>query len=169
MSELIAVAYDNEARASEVLQTLRKLQQDYLIDLEDAVYVTKDQAGQVHIHQSTSMAGLGAASGGFWGFLFGLIFLVPIVGLIIGAGIGALAGRASDYGIDDNFVKQLSTQLRPGTSALFILVRKSTPDKVLAEVGRYGGTVMHTTLSKETEDKLQAALKQQPQQQKKAA
>lgn len=160
MSNLIVVAYPDEYRAAEVLAALRRLNKEYLVDLDDACYVTKDAGGKIKLHQNTSLAGAGAAWGGMWGMLIGLLFFVPFLGLAIGAGLGALSGKLSDYGIDDKFAKQIATTLQPNTSAIFMLVRRATPDKVIPELSQYGGTILQTSLPKETEDKLQAALKQ---------
>lgn len=158
MSNLIVVAYPDEYRAAEVLATLRRMQKEYLVDLDDACYVTKDARGKLKLHQNTSLAGAGAAFGGMWGMLTGLLFFVPFLGLAIGAGVGALSGKLSDYGIDDNFAKRLGSTMQPNSSAIFMLVRRSTPDKVLPELAPFGGTVLQTSLPKETEAKLQEAL-----------
>ena len=160
MSNLIVVAYPDEYRAAEVLASLRRLNKEYLLDLDDACYVTKDARGKIKLHQNTSLTGAGAAWGGMWGMLIGLLFFVPFIGLAIGAGLGALSGKLSDYGIDDKFAKQIAETMQPNTSAIFMLVRKSTPDKVVPEVARFGGTILQTSLPKETEEKLQEALKQ---------
>jgi uncharacterized membrane protein len=160
MSNLIVVAYPDEYRAAEVLAALRRMNREYLIDFDDAVYVTKDARGKIKLHQNTSLAGAGAAWGGMWGMLIGLLFFVPFLGLAIGAGLGALSGKLADYGIDDNFARQLTATLQPGSSAVFVLVRSATPDKVVPEVAKFGGTILQTSLPKETEEKLQAALQQ---------
>lgn len=160
MSNLVVVAYPDEYRAAEVMAALRRLNKQYLIDLEDACYVTKDARGKIKLHQNTSLTGAGAAWGGLWGMLIGLLFFVPFLGFAIGAGIGAIGGKLSDYGIDDTFAKQLTSTLQPNSSALFVLVQRSTPDKVVPELAKYGGTVLQTSLPKETEDKLRAALEQ---------
>ncbi|MGH2514445.1 MAG: DUF1269 domain-containing protein [Ktedonobacterales bacterium] len=160
MSNLIVVAYPDEYRAAEVLAALRRLNKEYLLDFDDACYVTKDAGGKIKLHQNTSLAGAGAAWGGMWGVLIGLLFFVPFLGLAIGAGLGALSGKLTDYGIDDKFAKQIAETMQPNTSAIFVLVRKSTPDKVVPEVAKFGGTILQTSLPKETEEKLQAALKQ---------
>jgi uncharacterized membrane protein len=160
MSTLVVVEYPDQYRAAEVLASLRRMQAQYLIDLEDACYITKDDKGKLKLHQNTSLAGAGAAFGGMWGMLIGLLFFMPFLGLAIGAGLGALTGKLSDYGIDDKFAKQLTSSMEPNTSAIFVLVRKSTPDKVVPELARFGGTVMQTSLPKETEEKLQEALQQ---------
>ena len=160
MSNLVVVAYPDEYRAAEVMAALRRLNKQYLIDLEDACYVTKDARGKIKLHQNTSLAGAGAAWGGLWGMLIGLLFFVPFLGFAIGAGMGAIGGKLSDYGIDDKFAKQLTATLQPNSSAIFVLVQRSTPDKVVPELAKFGGTILQTSLPKETEDKLRAALEQ---------
>ena len=97
-------------------------------------------------------------SGGFWGSLIGLMFLNPLLGLAVGATAGAVSGALNDVGIDDNFMKELAAEMTPGSSALFVLVRKSTPDKVLEELKGTGGKILKTSLSHEDEAKLQLAL-----------
>lgn len=160
MSNLVVVAYPEEDRAEEVLKALRRLNKQYLIDFDDACYVTKDANGKVKLHQSTSLTGAGAAWGGMWGMLIGLLFFVPFLGFAVGAGMGAIAGKLSDYGIDDNMAKQIAASLKPKSSAIFVLVQRSTPDKVVPELAHFGGTVIQTSLPKETEEKLQSALDQ---------
>lgn len=160
MSELIVVAYPDVYRAAEVIAALRRLQTEYLVDLEDAVYVTKDPNGKVKLHQSVDLTTAGALEGGFWGALIGLIFFAPILGGVIGASAGALAGSASDYGIDDDFIRELSAQLAPGSSAIFVLVRKMTTDKVIPELSKFGGTLIRTSLPHDVEERIQAALSQ---------
>lgn len=111
----------------------------------------------VRVKQSQELVASGALSGGFWGLLIGLMFLEPLLG-IFGAAVGALSGALTDIGIDDNFIRELGDTIEPGTSALFILVRKSTPDKVLDELSKFEGKVLRTSLSHVDEAKLQAAL-----------
>ncbi len=158
MSTLTVIGYDDVFKAEEVRLKLRKLQAEYLIDLEDAVVVTKDQAGKVKLHQAINLTTAGAFSGGFWGTLIGMIFLNPLLGLAIGASTGAVSGALTDLGINDQFMKDLAATFKPGSSALFVLVRKATPDKVLEELKGSGGTILKTSLSHEDEAKLQAAL-----------
>lgn len=158
MSTLAVIGYDNEFKAEEVRLTLRKLQKEYLIDLEDAVVAVKDAQGNVKLHQAVNLTAAGAVGGGFWGSLIGLIFLNPLLGAAIGAVAGATSGALTDVGINDNFMKDLAAAMTPGSSALFVLVRKATPDKVLAELQGSGGKVLKTSLSHDDEAKLQAAL-----------
>ena len=158
MSDLIVVGYNDEHQAEEVRLKLLKMQHEYLVDLEDAVVAVRDKEGKVKLHQIHNLTAAGAISGGFWGALIGLLFLSPILGAAIGAGAGAIGGTLSDIGIDDNFMKELASTLQPGSSALFVLVRKMTPDKVLPQLQGVGGKILQTSLSNEDEKKLQAAL-----------
>ena len=158
MSDLIVVGYDDMFKAEEVRLKLLKMQKEYLVDLEDAVVAVKKDVGKVKLNQMYHLAASGAVGGGFWGMLIGLIFLNPILGAVVGAGAGAAAGALSDVGIDDDFMKKLAEQLQPGTSVLFVLIRKMTADKVLDELSGTGGKVLQTSLSHEDETKLQTAL-----------
>jgi uncharacterized membrane protein len=158
MSTLVAIGYDDPYKAEEVRLKLRKLQKEYLIDLGDAVVAVKDEQGKVKLHQAVSMTAAGAASGGFWGALIGLLFMNPLLGLVVGASAGAASGALTDVGINDAFMKELAATLKPGSSVLFVLVRKATPDKVLEEVKGTGGKILKTSLSHDDEAKLQAAL-----------
>ena len=167
MAELIAVTFDNRDEAGRVLDTLARLQKEYLIDLEDAVIAVRDEDGKVRLKQSIPLVGLGAASGGSWGMLWGtligMLVLNPLAGLVtgglLGAGAGALAGSLSDYGIDDNFIRSLGESFPPNGSALFLLVRKAQPEKVMDELRGFNGKVLRTSLSKEQEERLQQAIK----------
>jgi uncharacterized membrane protein len=158
MTDLIVIAFDDQFKAEEVRTKLRKMQKEYLIDLEDAVVAVKDNAGKVKLHQMYNLTAMGAVSGGFWGSLVGLIFLNPLLGMAVGAGAGAVSGALTDVGIDNSFMKQLAGDFKNGSSLLFVLVRKVTPDKVLAELQGTGGKVIKTSLTHEQEAKLQAAL-----------
>src|SRR5215467_13229753 len=158
MSTLVVVEYADMYKAEETRLLLRKLQKDYLIDLEDAVVAVKDAQGKVKLHQAVNLTAMGAVSGGFWGALIGLIFLNPLLGMAVGATAGAVSGALTDLGIDDKFMKELAATMTPGSSVLFVLVRKATPDKVLEELKGSGGKVLRTSLSHDDEAKLQAAL-----------
>jgi uncharacterized membrane protein len=158
MSTLVVIGYDDMFKAEEIRLKLLKMQKDYLVDLEDAVVAVKDEKGKVRLHQAVNLTAAGALGGGFWGTLIGLIFLNPLLGLAVGAAAGAVSGALSDVGIDDKFMKDLATNMTPGSSVLFVLVRKATPDKVLEELKGSGGNVLKTSLSHDDEAKLQAAL-----------
>jgi uncharacterized membrane protein len=160
MSTLVAIQYDDLYKAQEVRLALVKLQQEYLIDMEDAVVVTKDKNGKIKLHQTMNLTATGALSGGFWGTLIGMLFLNPLLGMAVGASTGAVSGALSDLGINDKFMKNLGDGLDNNSSILFVLVRKATPDKVVDEIKKFGGTVLQTSLTHEDETKLQAALDQ---------
>jgi uncharacterized membrane protein len=160
MADLIAVTFDDETTAFEMRAELAKLQKEYLIDMDDIVVVTRDDAGKVKLHQAVNLTAAGAVGGSFWGLLIGMLFLNPLLGMAVGAGAGALSGKLTDIGIDDKFMKELGENLPKGGSALFTLVKRSTPDKVLErlEPFRGKGKVLRTSLSKESEDELRAFL-----------
>lgn len=157
-STFVAVAYDDIYTAQEVRLRLLRMQKEYLIDLEDAVVAVRDEKGKVKLHQIHNMTAAGAVSGSFWGLLIGLIFMNPLLGLAAGAAGGAISGALTDIGIDDNFMKNLATELKPGSSVLFVLVKHFTPDKVLVELEGTGGRLLKTSLSHEDEVKLQEVL-----------
>ena len=157
MSDLIVIGFKDEFKADEVLLDLRKLEREYLIDLEDAVVVIRNKEGKVKIKQTQELVTSGALEGGFWGLLLGLIFFHPMLA-IVGVAAGAISGVLTDIGIDDNFIREISNTIESGTSAIFVLARKSTPDKVLDELSKFEGKVLRTSLSKEDEAKLQAVL-----------
>ena len=158
MSKLVVLAFNEEQKAEEVRLALLKMQKEYLIDLEDAVVVVKNDEGKLKLHQSVPLVAVGASQGSFWGLLIGLLFGVPILGVLSGAAFGALSGKLSDYGIDDKFIKNLGETIEPGSSALFVLVKKATPDKVLEELSKFEGKVLKTSLTADAEAELATAL-----------
>ena len=154
------IAFDEEHRAFEMRAELVKLQKEYLVKMEDAVVVTKDKEGKVKLHQAVNLTAAGAVGGTFWGMLIGMIFLNPLLGAAVGAGAGALSGKLRDIGISDDFMKELGETLKNNTSALFVLVRKVTPDKVLEELKDFKGKVLKTSLTKDKEEELREVLEQ---------
>jgi uncharacterized membrane protein len=158
MSNLVAVAYPDRETAEEVMGTLGRLQKEHSIELEDAVIVTRDDKGKVKLHQSRKLAASGAVGGALWGGLIGLIFFVPLFGMALGAATGAATGALTDVGVDDNFMKELGEKLQPGGAAVIVLIRRSTPDKVLPEIARFGGDVIHTSLDNDAEERLREIL-----------
>ena len=166
MSNLVVFDFDGIHTADEVLNKLRSLQKEYLIDLEDACVVEREKGGKIHIKQAVNLTALGASAGGLrgamWGMLVGLLFMNPLagmaVGAIAGAGAGALSGSLADYGIRDDFIKKLAETIPEGSSALFVLFRNVTEDKVFPEIEPYKPRVLKTSLSNEAEAKLKAAV-----------
>jgi uncharacterized membrane protein len=162
MSNLIAVAYDSPETAQQVLGTLAELQKEKTIELEDAVIVTRNEDGKVKLHQSLPGAGAGAAGGALWGGLIGMLFFVPLFGMALGAATGAASGAAADLGIDDQMMKDMGEKLEPGGALLVLLVRRSTPDKVIPEIKGYGGHLVQSSLSAEAEERLREAVEATP-------
>jgi uncharacterized membrane protein len=158
MSDLIVIGFDSVNKADEVLQKLVGLQKEHLIDLEDAAVVTRGENGKCQVKQAMNLTAAGAAGGSFWGLLIGLLFLHPLLGVIAGATAGAISGSLADFGINDKFIEELGETLQNGTSALFVLVRKATPDKVIDELTSYDPKVLHTSLSIKEETALKEAL-----------
>jgi len=156
MSTLVVAGFNNAADAFQMRAALAQMQTQYLIEMEDAVVVTRDEKGAVQLHQAANLTAAGAVSGAFWGTLIGLLFLNPLMGAVVGAGSGALSGKLADLGINDQFMKDLGATLTSGSSALFVLVRKSTPDKVLEGLKPFVGKarVLQTSLTKDKEDEL---------------
>lgn len=160
MSKLIAITFKDHATAFELRADLVAMQKEYLMTLDDAVVVTRNEQGQPKLHQATNLTAVGAASGGWWGLLIGLIFLNPILGTAIGAGTGALTGALSDVGIDDRFMKDVGKSLEPNHAAVFVLVRDLTEDKVLEGLQKYRGKgkIFTTSLSRKDEQALRDIL-----------
>lgn len=166
MADLVVLDFDGTDTADAMLTKLRSLKKQELIDLLDACVVVHPEGGEVQIKQSVNLTALGASSGlgtgALVGTLAGLLMLNPLAGFALGglagAAMGALSGRMSDFGINDEFIKELSATIPPGTSALFLLIAKATPDKVIAEVEEFRPRVLKTSLSQEQEDALRQAL-----------
>jgi uncharacterized membrane protein len=158
MADLIAIGYPDEATGDEAAAEARRLAQDLIIQPDAIAVIVRDKEGNYHTHTSHHMGGGGATWGMFWGFLFGLLFFIPVLGMAIGAGMGALMGKISKTGIDKAFQDQVRGMIQPGTSCLFLMVEKVTPDKAVEAMSKYGGTVIKTSLSKDDEQALQDAL-----------
>jgi uncharacterized membrane protein len=157
MSELVVVAFDNELGAAEMRDALIELQKQRLVTLDDAAVVVRQSDGKVKVKQAVNLVGAGALGGAFWGMLIGLLFWMPWAGLVVGALSGVFGGALSDYGVDDGFVKEVGNTIQPGHSALFLLIREATPDKLLDELKQFNGKILQTSLSKEAEAKLKEA------------
>jgi len=158
MTNLVVVSFDDQNTAFEVRAVLARMQREYLLEMSDVVVVTKNENDKIQLHQATNLTASGAVYGGFWGTLIGLLFFNPLIGAAVGAGAGALSGALSDIGINDNFMKDIGKTLTTNTSAIFVLVRKSTPDKVLDGLKQFKGKVIQTSLTKDSEEELQKVL-----------
>lgn len=164
MSQLIVFTYNSEGQAATVLQKVTDLSKQHLIGVQDAAVIVKDANGKVKVKQTmeSMVKGRNIVSAGFWGLLIGLIFGGPIFLALLSMGLSALFGRSLDVGVDNQFIKDVGNDLAPGNSALFLLSNEITVDKVADALREYGGTLYHTSLSKEAEENLTRALDHAP-------
>ena len=158
MADLIAIGYPDETTATAAADEANRLARDLIIQPDAIAVIIRDKDGGYHVHTNHHVVGAGATWGLFWGFLFGILFFVPFFGMAIGAGLGALMGKIEKSGLDKEFINQVRDMLQPGTSALFIVVEKVTPDKAVAAMSKFGGTVLKSSLSEDAEKELQEAL-----------
>jgi len=158
MSDLVVIEFPSEAKAEEVRDKLLDMQNDYLIELEDAVIAIKKPNGRIKLNQLFHPAAAGAAYGSLWGLLVGMIFLMPLAGVVLGTASGAISGALTDVGINDQFMRDVAATLQSGNAALFLLIRKVTADKVLAGLKGVGGKVLRTSFDQTKENALREAI-----------
>ena len=158
MADLIAIGYPDEGTAAQAEAEAHRLAKELIIQPDAIASIVRDEEGKFRVSTSHHPVGAGASWGMFWGLLFGILFFVPFLGLAVGAGLGAVMGKIAKSGIDRQFQDQVRAMLEPGTSALFLVVEKVTPDKAVAALSRYGGTVLKSSLSHDAEKELQEAL-----------
>lgn len=155
MSNLFVVAYDDLATAQQVRDKLLSMNREHLVELDDIVVVERRaKDGKVKLHQTVNHAATGAVGGALWGSVIGLLFLVPLLGAAVGAAAGAAGGAATDTGVNDDFMRELSENLRPGAAAVFVLVKQAARDKVVPELAQFGGQLVQTSLSHDEENQL---------------
>jgi uncharacterized membrane protein len=158
MAELIVIGYDDEETAAKAAAEVERLAADLIIEPESVAVLTRDMDGRYRVHTNHHPVAEGATWGMLWGALFGLIFFIPLVGFAIGGAMGALLGAFAKVGVDKQFQTEVRDMVQPGTSALFLIVDKMTSDKALEALGKFGGRVLKTSLSKDAERQLQEAL-----------
>jgi uncharacterized membrane protein len=158
LAELIAIGYPDETTAAAAGKEAESLAQDLIIQPDAIAVIVRDKQGEYHVTTNHHPVAGGTTWGMFWGLLFGMLFFVPVLGLAIGAGLGALMGKLEKAGIDKQFQQQVKDMVKPGTSALFLVIEKATPDKAVAAMSKYGGTVLKSSLSETAEKDLQTAL-----------
>jgi uncharacterized membrane protein len=154
MSTIIAIAYPNKEIADEVYTTVNRLQAMGLMDLMDACVALKKENGKVKLEQAFNLPMIGAANGIFLGALVGLFFMVPGLGAVAGIIAGSIGGILTDIGLNDQFMKDLSSEVQTGNSVLFLYVRDATVDRVVPEIAQHGGKILYTSLSVEQEKQL---------------
>jgi uncharacterized membrane protein len=158
MSNLVAIAYPDLDTARTVAEELQQLTTEKSIALDDMVVIERCDDGKVKLHQSRNTTGGHAAGGAVWGMMIGFVFLAPLLGAAVGAASGAAIGKQKDLGVEDDFMDRLGVQLSNGGAAVVVLVRESTPEKVVPRISQFGGTVVQTSLAPDREAELQAAL-----------
>lgn len=159
MSNLIVMTFDDPNEAGRVRETLRSAQRADYLSLDDSAVVVRDADGKLHVKNETDRGvKIGAVGGGLLGLMIGGIFF-PLAGLLVGALAGGLLGATVDLGIDKKFVKEVSEDLQPGASALFVIVRDANPEVAMAALKPYQGTVRYTSLTPDAEEELRRILK----------
>jgi uncharacterized membrane protein len=159
MPDLIVIAFEDMEEAGKLRETLRSAERTDYISLDDSAVVVKDEDGKVHVKNEMDRGvKIGAVGGGLLGLLLASVFF-PIGGLLIGAGLGALVGKSFDTGIDKKFVEDVEEQMKPGTSAIFFIIRDGNADVAAAALRPYKGTVLQTTLPEESEEEVRRVLK----------
>lgn len=161
MATVTALKFATPEGAFDALEHVQQLQREHLIKLHDAAVVSWPAgAKSPKTKQLVDLVGAGAVSGMFWGMLFGAIFLVPFFGMAAGAALGALSAAFADFGISDDFIKRVRTQVTEGTSALFLMTSEAVTDRVIEEMKKMDFEIIATNLSKEQEQKLRDAFGQ---------
>jgi len=155
---LTVVLFDDELKAEEARAKLLKLQRQGYINLEDIVSVARQADGTWRHHKTHEMEKKGGVVGSITGLIVGAFMLDPLLGTILGATAGAIAASLEDVGIDDEFIRDLAKGFQPGSSALFTLVVRAQPEKVLEDFQGFGGKILVTSLDKEQVDRLKASL-----------
>ena len=154
---MVVLAFGNEDGAEQGKKLLVELNNQYLLNLVDAVEVIRPTDGKVKVKPLRNLTGIRATRGAFWGLLFGMLFFMPLFGVAVGAVSGAIAGRFSSYGTSKEFLQQIEDAVRPGTSALAILAANVTVDKVVPALAQLHPKVIRSSLSTEQELKLNEA------------
>jgi len=159
MSNLLVITFDNPEEAGKVRESLKELEKQGLISLDDSAVIVKDAEGKAHIKNEVDRGvKVGAVGGGLLGLFVGVVFF-PIGGLLLGAAAGGLMGALYDKGVSRDFVKDVSNDLQPNTSAIFFIVREANANAALGELRQYEGNLYQTSLSSEAEAQVREALK----------
>lgn len=158
MADLIAIGYDDEETAQKAAEEVYRLANDLVIEPEAVAVIVRDKNGKYKVTTNHHAVAEGVTWGMFWGVLFGLLFFVPVFGLVIGGVFGTLFGLIEKIGVDKQFQRQVRDMVQPGTSALFLVVDKVTPDKAIEALSKFGGKVLKSSLSNDAEQQLEEAL-----------
>ncbi|WP_435187266.1 DUF1269 domain-containing protein [Streptomyces sp. bgisy126] len=159
MSELIVIGYEDHAVARKAFKAVQQLRDDHVVELNGLAVVRVDQDGETHVDTpaKTEEIALSATAGALWGLVFGMIVLTPGIG-VVGAALGGLIGKLNQMGVDRGFRQKVSDLLAPGSAAVVIMASKITEDRFAAAMEPFGGTVLKTSLSEESERELSEQL-----------
>lgn len=157
MSQLIVLGFEQDAEAKKFVTRLQDLQAAKAVGISDLVRVRRLPDGKVRIYQAETLTGVGALSGAFWGVLIGLIFLMPWVGMAAGAVAGAVAGYFADFGISDEFMREVARTVKPGETAVFILADRPDTEALTAAMVPWTGKVSVITTNLTEADQAQLA------------
>ena len=155
-SSLVVLTFATTHGAEDVVSAIGRLKRKKVVHLDDAAIVTRDGSGKPKIKQATHLVGVGALGGAFWGLVIGLLFMAPWLGAAVGAAAGSLAGSVADIGVDDDFIRDVGERLRPGTSALFLLVSEADLDTLAHELSHFEFEIASTDLPPDKEAELRA-------------
>lgn len=158
--EMMVVAFDGEDAAEQVLDALKALEGEHVIDLKSAAVVVRRADGKVRIKETKDFdARQGAIGGAVAGGLLGLLRGGLLKGAILGAAGGAAAGKVVDLGLEDDFLKEVGESLGTGTSAVVALVDFEQVDAAMEELDKFeGGRILRHTLSADVYHKLSEAV-----------
>ncbi|MFE0381007.1 DUF1269 domain-containing protein [Streptomyces inhibens] len=155
MSELIVIGYDDPTAARKALKAVQALQNDQVVELTGLAVVSVDEDGETHVDTpgKSEKVAVSATAGALWGLVFGMLFLLPAIGLV-GAALGGLLGKLRQMGLDDTFRGQVQALLKPGSAAVVIMASKVMEDRFATAMRSYGGTVLKTSLAQQEEREL---------------
>ncbi len=158
MSDLLVIGYPDTQTAHEAARKVEELAKDLVIEPDAIAVLVREPSGNFRVTTNHNPVGISTTWGMFWGLLFGLLFFVPVLGVAFGAGLGALAGLVDKAIADRDFKERVKDMMQPGTSALFLVLEKVTPDRVTEALAPFGGTVLKSSLSRQAEAELQQSL-----------
>jgi uncharacterized membrane protein len=158
MADLIVIGYPDETTAERAAEEVERLAEELLVEPDAIAVIRRDTTGKFHVTTRHHEIAVGATWGMFWGILFGVLFFIPVFGMAVGAALGALMGLVTKMGLSKEFQQQVRDLVQPGTSALFLIVEKITPDKAIEALSKYGGTVLKSSFPREAEVEIQQAL-----------
>ncbi len=145
MSYLVVVTYDEIDKAAHTLKTLKTLQDENRIFLEDAVLVEKQEDGKLKVKETQEFTTRrGAVTGGAIGFILGIMLGGPLGGLLVGGLLGGLVGKKVDTGIPKGKIEAISEAMQASSSTLILEgnVEKSNVALLKSALEQSGGNII---------------------------